>query len=144
MVMGRPNKGIGHVDGCDGSQLSKQRAKIVLRTINGELSVNEALEKLGIQRAHFSKLRRLLLQGAVDALEPGRPGRPRKHDAESEQRFRELERKSQDLERQLQLERTRVDLAPLLLGRDDGQKGGSATRQERRKRMRERRKRAIS
>ena len=44
MVMGRPNKGVLHVDNCDGSQLSKRRTKAVLQTITGELSVNEALQ----------------------------------------------------------------------------------------------------
>jgi len=51
MVMGRPNKGIDHIDNCDGSRLSKRRIKLILLTITGELSVQDACEKLGIQRA---------------------------------------------------------------------------------------------
>lgn len=140
MPMGRPNKGVSHVDNCDGSKQSKQRAKIVMQTITGELSVNEALDDLGIQRAHFAKLRLRALQGAVDALEPGRPGRKPKRDAETDQRVAQLASRVAQLERELQLERARADLAPILPGRKGDQKGGATPRQERRKKERERRK----
>lgn len=143
MVMGRPNKGVDHVDSCEGSRMAKQRAKIVLRTITGELSVHEGMGKIDIQRAQFAKLRNQMLQAAVSALEPGRPGRPRKHDAETDHRLGELSSKVADLEQKLEIERAKAKLAPLLVGRNDGQKGGSTTRQERRKRARELRKRAV-
>jgi len=136
MVMGRPNKGVSHVDNCEGSQQSKQRLKVVMQTFAGGLSVNEALESLGIQRPHFAKLRLRALQGAVDALEPGRPGRPRKHDAEVDGRLAEQEARIAQLQKELQLERARADLAPLLPGRTNDQKGGAASRRARRKRER--------
>ena len=140
MVMGRPNKGVEHVDNCEGSTRSKLRAKAVLRTITGDLSVNEALETLGIQRPHFAKLRLKALQGAVDALEPGRPGRKPNPDAETDQRVAELSSRVAQLERELELERARADLAPILPGRKGDQKGGATSRQERRKMARELRK----
>jgi len=143
MVMGRPNKGVDHVGNCDGSKQSKLRTQVVLQTISGELTVNDALEILGIQRAHFAKLRLRALQGAVDALEPGRPGRRRRHDAEIDQRAVELASKIAQLEKQLQLERARADIAQILPGRNGDQKGGSMTRQERRKLERERQKRKL-
>ena len=143
MVMGRPNKGVGHVDNCDGSKRSRQRTQVILQTITGELSVNEACEILGVQRPHFAKLRLRALQGAVEALEPGRPGRPRKHDAETEQRVTALASKVADLERQIELERARAAIAQILPGgRAAGQKGGSITRQQLRKKAREMRKAA--
>ena len=143
MVMGRPNKGVDHVGNCDGSKQSKLRTQVVLQTISGELSVNEALEILGIQRPHFAKLRLRALQGAVDALEPGRPGRRRKRDAEADQRTSELSTKVAQLERQLQLERARADIAQILPGRTRDEKGGAMTRQERRKMERERQKKQL-
>jgi hypothetical protein len=128
MVMGRPNKGIDHVDSCDGSQRSKQRAQVILRTINGELSVNEACEILGIQRPQFARLRRKALQGAVDALEPGRPGRPPTHDAASDHRAQDLEDEVERLEKLLHTEQIRAAIAHLLPGRHGGQKGGATSR----------------
>jgi len=139
MVMGRPNKGVLHVENCEGSKQSKQRTKIVMRTITGELSVSEALDDLGVQRAYFAKLRLRALQGAVDALEPGRPGRRPKHDAATDQRVAELSSKVAQLERELQLERARADLASILPGRKSDQKRGGVTRQQHRKLERARR-----
>ena len=136
MVMGRPNKGIGHVNNCDGSRQSKQRARVILQTITGELSVNEACAKLGIQRPQFAKLRAKAMQGTVDALEPGRPGRPRRHDVESEQREAELQAKIAQLENQLHVEQIRAAVVQILPGRGDGQKGGATARRPKPKRRR--------
>ena len=114
MVMVRPNKGVDHVDNCDGSQQSKQRAQVILQTINGELSVAEACAMLGIQRPRFAELRAKALQGSVDALEPGRPGRPRKHDAASERREAELQQRIQHLEKQLHVEQIRAAVGKVM------------------------------
>lgn len=141
MVMGRPNKGVSHVENCDGSAQSKRRAKVVLQTITGEISVIEGMQKLRVQRPYFASMRSRALQGLVEALEPGRPGPKPKHDAETDQRVAELSSKVAQLERELQLERARAELAPLLPpGRKDDQKGGAMSRQERRKLERELRK----
>lgn len=124
MVIGRPNKGIGHIDNCDGSELSKQRTKLILETINGERSVREACEQLGIQRARFAELRAKALQGAIDAIEPGRPGRPRVRDLEQERRDQELDAQVHTLERLLLLSETKNLLSEL---RAD-EKGGARSK----------------
>ena len=94
-----------------------------------------------MQRPYFAALRSRVLQAAVDALEPGRPGPKPKRDTEAYQRVAELSSKVAELERELQLERARAELAPLLPpGRNDDQKGGTTSRQARRKREREQRK----
>ena len=122
MVMGRPNKGVDHVDRCDGSRHSKLRAKLILQTITGELSVKGACEQLGIEHPRFKELRAKLLQGGVEAMEPGRPGRPRKRDVEQQQREAELSSRVQDLERQLVVTRALAELAEV------GQKKGATQR----------------
>ena len=81
-TMGRPNKGVGHVDGLEGEDLQKERLKTILETITGERTVQDACETLGIGRARFAELRSIALQGACDSLAPGRPGRPRTRDPE--------------------------------------------------------------
>ena len=151
MVMGRPNKGVGHVDNCVGSEQSKQRMQVILRTLGSELSVDAGCEILGIQRPQFARLRLRGLQGAVDALEPGRPGRKPQHAAavdprvaELESEVAELKSENAELRRELRLERVRADVALLLPGRHGDQKGGATTRQARRKTERERRRRARS
>ncbi len=128
MVMGRPNKGIDHVDSCDGSEQSKQRVQLILQTISGEQSVKETCERLGIQRPRFADLRTKALQAAVDALEPGRPGRPRKHDAEAVRREDELQRRIESLEKQLHVEQIRGAVSQILQRSEGGQKGAASKR----------------
>lgn len=128
MVMGRPNKGVHHVDSCEGSALSKIRTKAVLQTIAGELTVTAAMKKLGIQRPYFAELRLRTLQGAVDALESGRPGRQPKNDDASAQQIAELRAENAALKRENLVLRTRAEIAEILPGRIDDQKGGYAPR----------------
>ena len=130
MVMGRPNKGVGHIDNCEGSEQSKERARVILQTISGELSVQEACDLLGIQRPRFAELRALALQGSVDAIEPGRPGRPRKRDVDEERRERELLARIEELERDVQIARTKEMLAELNAAETQAaEKGGDARSQ---------------
>ena len=42
MTMGRPNKGVEHVDKVDAGRHEKDRLKAILRTVTGELSVQDA------------------------------------------------------------------------------------------------------
>lgn len=59
------------------SALARERAKMILLTLEGSWSVKEALGRLGISRTRFQDLRRRMLEAAVGALEPGPVGRPR-------------------------------------------------------------------
>ena len=90
MVMGRPNKGVEHVDKVDASRHQKERLKAILRTMFGEVPVQDACAQLGIGRARFQMLRDDCLQAAADALTPGRPGRPPLRDAEHQAEVDEL------------------------------------------------------
>jgi hypothetical protein len=116
MTMGRPNKALGHVDGLDAGELEKNRLKAILATITGELSVQEACEQLGIGRARFAELRQMALQGACNSLAPGRPGRPRQHDAEDDQRVVELESANAQLSRELHTASIQTELALAMPG----------------------------
>ncbi len=136
MVMGRPNKGIGHVDNCEGAKMAKQRLKLILQTIEGEISVQDACEKLGIQRPRFAELRAQALQAAVEALEPGRPGRPRKHDVEQQQRETELAREVESLQQRLHVAEVRASVAQILPDRALPVKGGAIGNRRARRRKR--------
>ena len=43
MTNGRPNKGLGHVDGLDADAAQKERLRVILATLSGELTVNDGL-----------------------------------------------------------------------------------------------------
>jgi len=128
MQMGRPNKGADHVDALDAEQHARERLRLVLLTLCGELSNEDAAGELGIGPSQLANLRTRALQGAVDALAPLRPGRPRKHDVVVDQRVRALQAKVAALEKELQQAQVREQLAlaavPL---RTDPAKGGSIT-----------------
>lgn len=126
MTMGRPNKGVGHVDGLDAATAEKDRLRAILETITGDLSVEDACARLGIHRAQFQDLRHRALQGAVTALQPGRPGRPPKQEA-AEEAIEQLRAEKAELEQELKLTRLRLELAivlPEVLRPGRSQKGG--------------------
>jgi hypothetical protein len=126
-TMGRPNKGVGHVDKLDGDEYQKERLKTILETITGERSVQEACEALGIGRARFSELRSIALQSACDGLAPGKPGRPRTRDPERDAELEALRSERDRLRRERDTVWIRAELAlamPELL--KAAEKGGAA------------------
>ena len=116
--MPRPNKGLGHVDGLRGDPEDKFRLKIVLATLTGEMLVDEAYEELGVGPTQFAHLRKQALQSALDGLVPRPQGRPRRAAAKTEEEVEAMERHIVELERELTLLRSRLELAilPLLKG----------------------------
>lgn len=129
MVMGRPGKGLEHVDDLDAGAHIKDRLKAILSTVLGRASVKDASASVGLQPARFGELRRCALQGAADALLPGRPGRPPKVDAEEAQRIAALELENARLRRDLDRARLQLEVAQAAPGvLERAQKGGSAAK----------------
>jgi len=127
MAMGRPTKGLGHVEDLDADTHCKERLKAILSALSGTMSVQDASASVGLRPARFGELRRTALQGAVDALAPGRPGRPPVCDAEEAEQTTELERENERLRRELERARLQLEIAqaaPSVLRR--AQKRGSA------------------
>jgi hypothetical protein len=115
--MPRRTKGVDHVDEIQGSRESKRRAKVILKTLSGELSVREGCEQLGIGPTQFANLRMLFLRYGIDGLEPRRVGRPPRHAVASSQEVELLQRIA-ELERQNQLLQAQVEVAALRRGRE--------------------------
>lgn len=111
---GRPPLGAEHAQSLDASELAKDRLEIILQTIAGELSVDEACAELGIGPAQFHRLRKRALSGAAEALEPKPAGRrPRTRDARDE-RIEALEAELAEANDELEIARIREELALIL------------------------------
>lgn len=74
---GRPSLGAGHVRKFEGSEQAKARLEMILHTLSGERTTQEACAALGISEAAFHKLRDQTLAAALANLEPKPKGRPR-------------------------------------------------------------------
>ena len=111
---GRPGKGLEHIDGLEGGEVAKGRQKAILQTLLGELTLSEASRRLGLSEARVRTLRSEALQSMLDSLEPRPPGRPPK-EAEPLETANDLglplKRRVRELEFDLQVARTRTELA---------------------------------
>lgn len=108
---GRPPKGPSLVDGLDGSDAAKERFKIILRTLSGELSVEEACALLGVGEARFYELRTLVLQTALNDLEPRKTGRkPAPPPTAEEERLQQLKAENEELKIELRAAQIREEL----------------------------------
>ena len=112
--VGRPPMGAAHVDKLEGGEEPKQRLAVVLRTLTGELGIEQACEELAISPAQLHRLRDRALQGALSALEPGTPGRPPSVPEEESTRIKELEVEVRDLKVDLRAAQLREEIAVLL------------------------------
>jgi len=121
--MGRRRNATGHLDLIDGSAQAKERAECVLLTLSGELSREEAARHIGVSARRIRQMRETMLCAAVASLEPGKPGRPRRHEqSEAEVELERLEVEAETLAHELRLARAREELAEWLpnVQRGDG------------------------
>ncbi len=131
MAGGRPPKGPRLVDGVEGSREAKKRLRVILETVAGEHTVDEACEKLGMGPAAFYKLRERVLRDAVASLEPRKVGRPRKEKSPEQEKIEALQAELFEVKLDLQAARIREEIAvvmPHLLrdksGKKKKEKGG--------------------
>ena len=128
---GRPHEGPELVDKLDGcSQEARQRLKVILQTIAGTFTVEQACEILGIKRSAFNKLRSLFITSAVRLLEPRAPGRKKKVLTPEQLEVQRLREENEHLRFELKAQQLREEIAilmPHLL------KGGDAAKKTKRK-----------
>jgi hypothetical protein len=115
------------VDSASGSRLAKERLKTVLHLIGGEITRQEAASRLGVSVRRVRQLRDEALAAALERLEPGRPGRPPKAEPSDEEReLTLLEAQADMLAWELEVSRTREELAlvmPHVVQRARGARG---------------------
>ncbi len=111
MGKGRPSLGPALADKVEGSQQAKERLKLILQTIAGELSVADACKQLGLSEARFHELRQQWMQDACAALEPKPLGRPKETTIEEEVELLRLHRENQKLQLHLRAAQIREEIA---------------------------------
>lgn len=113
--MARPPKGPLLAQGLEGSEEARRQLEIILETVAGERTIEDACKALGMTSSAFHDLRTRALQGALGGLEPKPRGRPRKEtggDPEDDRvRLKELERRNSQLNMQLHVAHIREELA---------------------------------
>jgi hypothetical protein len=114
MSRGRPPKGAELVDGLESSTQAKERLKVILQTIAGELSVVDACARLNVSEARFHALRAEALHAAADYLEPKPAGRrPQQTDTQAVEAAA-LKEQIQELKIELRATQIREELALLM------------------------------
>ena len=113
-MRGRYPAGSEYVEKVEGSPLAKERGRVLLDVQAGQLRLQEACEKLGIRETRFHQLRQAAMQGWVQSLEPGVPGRPGRSETPEGERIRELEQRLAEKELELQEALVRAEVALIL------------------------------
>ena len=135
------------MEGLDASEEAKKKLKTILQTISGDLSVQEACERLGVSESRFHQLRDETLMGAASSLEPKPRGRPRKVEEPAVSEMEALQKRVKDLEEELEFARARTVLAtafPHLVKDPADQKKTDPRKEKRRNRKAERKRKKKS
>jgi transposase-like protein len=111
VTRGRPPEGPGLVEKLEGPEDDRRRLRAILETISGQRTIASACEELGIKPARFHELRTQALQGALEAIAPGSPGRPPAPDSTPDPKVAELEAKVRDLDLELRASHVREQIA---------------------------------
>jgi transposase-like protein len=111
MGKGRPSLGPSLADKVEGSEQAKERLKLILQTIAGDLSVSDACKQLGLSEARFHELRQQWMQDACASLEPKPLGRPKETTIEEEVELLRLHRENQKLKMHLRAAQIREEIA---------------------------------
>jgi tetrahydromethanopterin S-methyltransferase subunit G len=123
-MRGRRPVGPELVDRLPGSESARERVKVVLQTMTGELRVQEACEQLQISEQRFDELRIEAIQAAVASLEPKPMGRPVRKTVVDAAEMERLQQRVAELEAQVAAAVVRAELATALpkAGRDLGKR----------------------
>ena len=112
MAAGRPPEGPQHVNRLEGDDEAKRRLRVVLETLSGTKSIEEACDELHVSASRFHEMRREALQSALDGLAPGASGRPRRPEPDADpERLSTLEDQNRELQAELLASMVRTEIA---------------------------------
>jgi transposase-like protein len=107
----------------------RQWAALILQVRSGQLTASDAARQMGISRKTYYQWERRALQGLMQGLQPGRPGRPRARPSSEVQRLRQkVKTLEQQLETTEQVARLRQIVAQLHQPQPRAKKRGSSKR----------------
>ena len=107
-------KGPALIKHLDGSLQAKQRLEVILETLAGQATIEQACERLGVKEARFHRLRTDALKASLARLEPRSAGRPPQPATAEEIRRAELERHVVELESEVKLAGVREEIARVM------------------------------
>ena len=110
-MRGRRPSGPEYVETLGGSDIAKQRLKVILETLAGTCRVQEACVRLGISEPRFHQLRTQMLEAARAGLEPQSPGRKPHTPTPAEEQVRLLEEQVRQRDFELRVARAREEIA---------------------------------
>jgi transposase-like protein len=100
------------VDRLDGDEEAKRRLRVVIETLSGERSVEDACAALHVSASRFHEMRREALQAALEGLAPGASGRPKHPGPEADpERLATLQRENEELQAELLASMVRTEIA---------------------------------
>ena len=113
-MRGRTPAGPEYVDRLSGSELAKERLKVVLETIAGNCRVSDACRRLNICEQRFHQLRQQVLEAALTELEPRAPGRRAHASSPADEEIRRLREELAAKDSELRTARVREEIALIL------------------------------
>lgn len=113
-MAGRKPVGPALAERVSASEQARARLRVLLETITGDKTMDEACQTLGIQKTRLFTLRNEALQAAARALEPAPLGRPPQVAGPEAARIAQLEQQLEQLEVELAAARVRGELAQAL------------------------------
>ncbi len=129
---GRPVKGVELLEDMEVSEVARQRLMVILQTLAGALTIEEACQVLGINRSRFHDLRHEFLDRAAGLLEPRPPGPKPNRPTEAQLEIERLQREIVQLKLDLKATQIREEIAlvmpQLLVNRRDGAAGKKTRR----------------
>jgi len=99
------------VESLEGTIREKERLRAILETLSGDMTIEEACQILGLRPSRIHELRQQALQGALEALAPGVPGRPPKRGEVVTAELEEVRAENGWLREELELSRARTEIA---------------------------------
>jgi len=111
-MRGRTPSGPESIEQLPGSAKAKERVRVILQTMMGELRVQEACAQLEVCEQRIRQLRTAMLAAAIDSVEDKPAGRPAQPMESSE--VTALRAQVAELERQLQAARLSAEIAVAL------------------------------
>jgi transposase-like protein len=111
-MRGRTPSGPESVEQLPGSVKAKERVRVILQTMTGDLRVQEACAQLDVCEQRIRQLRAGMLLAAIDSMEDKPAGRPAQAEESSE--VAALRAQVAELQRQLQAARLSAEIAVAL------------------------------